>query len=104
VHQSPNERNYHVFYGFFAGLTDAERGQPVPLHCILPLGLTPSFPPPLAKYKVDKPENFRYMNKSGCYAVEKIDDKEDFDKMRVLYPPLASTGHSLNPSSYERLP
>ena len=40
----------------------------------------PSLP---AKLKLDKIENFRYLNKSGCYSVEKIDDKEDFEKMRV---------------------
>ena len=37
----------------------------------------------LAKYKLEKPEKYRYLNQSGCYTVERIDDKEDFDKMRV---------------------
>merc|ERR1712054_696138 len=52
AYQGPNERNYHIFYQFLAGATPEERNQ----------------------LKLQGPENFKYLNQSGCYTVDRMDD------------------------------
>jgi myosin-1 len=60
VKQAPNERNFHIFYQLLAG-ADAEmkRG----------LGLT-------------RPEDYRYLNQTGTYVVDGMNDGREFDAAR----------------------
>jgi len=37
-----------------------------------------------AKYKLNKIEDFRYLNQSGCTTIDKMDDEEEFQKMKVF--------------------
>jgi len=61
VHQSPDERNYHIFYCLLAGASKEER----------------------AALRLKSPEEFAYLNQSGCTKVPKIDDAADLEKVRA---------------------
>ena len=61
VHQSPDERNYHIFYCLLAGASKEER----------------------AALRLKSPEEFAYLNQSGCIKVPKIDDAADLEKVRA---------------------
>ena len=60
VFQPLKERNYHIFYQFVAGATEAERQE---------LGLVPV-------------EHFDYLNQGGAPQIESVDDAKDFNDTR----------------------
>lgn len=61
--QSPEERNYHVFYQMIAGAMAS---------------------PELAKELLLEPAHtFSYLNQSGCYTLEGVNDAEMFDQLRL---------------------
>jgi len=61
--QSSEERNYHVFYQMIAGAMAS---------------------PELAKELLLAPAHtFNYLNQSGCYSLEGVDDAEMFDQLRL---------------------
>ena len=60
VFQTKNERNFHIFYQLLAGLSP---------DLIEEFGLR----------KHPTPDEFYYLNQSGCYRVDRIDDLSDFN-------------------------
>ncbi|XP_046748908.1 unconventional myosin-IXAa-like isoform X4 [Diprion similis] len=60
VSQGKNERNYHVFYYLLAGASEQERK-------VLHLGTT---------------DQYNYLNKSGCYGLENIDERHEFSRLK----------------------
>jgi myosin heavy subunit len=66
IKQSPNERNYHIFYHLLAGASDSEK----------------------AKWYLTKAEDYHYLNQSDCYVVKDMDDAQCFkitkDAMKTL--------------------
>jgi len=57
ISQLPDERSFHVFYGLLAGAT-AQQKQQLQL--------------------LSGPADYSYLNKNGCYTVERMDDREDW--------------------------
>mmetsp|Transcript_42341 Transcript_42341/g.67881 ORF Transcript_42341/g.67881 Transcript_42341/m.67881 type:complete len:1247 (-) Transcript_42341:4136-7876(-) len=53
IHQQKNERNYHIFYQLTTN------------------------PEAKSKLDLDGPENYNYLNQSGCYKANHIDDVKD---------------------------
>ncbi|XP_076128082.1 unconventional myosin-VIIb-like [Alosa pseudoharengus] len=60
-HQAPNERNYHIFYCLLLGLPKDQKK-------ILSLG---------------KPEDYSYLQASGCISCEGKDDAADYNRIRT---------------------
>eukprot|EP01090_Pellita_catalonica_P010685 TRINITY_DN2211_c0_g1_i3.p1 TRINITY_DN2211_c0_g1~~TRINITY_DN2211_c0_g1_i3.p1 ORF type:complete len:1734 (-),score=312.63 TRINITY_DN2211_c0_g1_i3:863-6064(-) len=61
VFQSQGERNFHIFYMFMAGATAEEK----------------------AKYQLlSKPEDYNYLNQSGCTTADGIDDVKEWKDLR----------------------
>lgn len=61
--QSPDERNYHVFYQMVAaGMANKELRRDLLL---------------------EPPANYKYLNQSGCYTLEGVDDVKMFDQLRL---------------------
>ncbi|XP_014602153.1 PREDICTED: unconventional myosin-IXb-like isoform X2 [Polistes canadensis] len=60
VSQGRNERNYHVFYYLLAGANEQEK-QLLHLECC---------------------ERYNYLNKSGCYGLENIDERHEFSRLK----------------------
>ncbi|XP_033097030.1 unconventional myosin-IXa-like [Anneissia japonica] len=58
--QSPNERNYHVFYYLLNGATDQER----------------------EAFWLQKPQDYNYLNQSKCYTVDGTDERYEFNRLR----------------------
>ncbi|XP_074056522.1 unconventional myosin-X [Macrotis lagotis] len=56
VRQNPGERNYHIFYALLAGLENEDKEE----------------------FYLSVPENFHYLNQSGCVADVTINDKDSF--------------------------
>ncbi|XP_072461565.1 unconventional myosin-X [Notamacropus eugenii] len=56
VRQNPGERNYHIFYALLEGLGNEEKEE----------------------FYLSVPENYHYLNQSGCVADATINDKESF--------------------------
>lgn len=56
VRQNPGERNYHIFYALLAGLDQGEREE----------------------FYLSLPENYHYLNQSGCTEDKTISDQESF--------------------------
>uniref|UniRef100_A0A8C2W2Y6 Myosin X n=1 Tax=Chinchilla lanigera TaxID=34839 RepID=A0A8C2W2Y6_CHILA len=56
VRQNPGERNYHIFYALLAGLGPGEREE----------------------FYLSVPENYHYLNQSGCIEDKTINDQESF--------------------------
>lgn len=59
VYQSPDERNYHVFYQLTSAATDAQR----------------------AKFRLKRPEDYNYLNQSGCIRIAGTNDVQDFEEL-----------------------
>ncbi|XP_018913813.1 unconventional myosin-IXb isoform X2 [Bemisia tabaci] len=60
VSQARNERNYHVFYYLLAGASDAEKQA---LH-------------------LRAPEDYNYLNRSGCVTLDNVDEKYEFSRLK----------------------
>jgi len=60
VYQTPGERTFHIFYQLLAGASDAEANQ----------------------LQLYAPEHFFYLNQSACYAVDGIDDIQEYRDTR----------------------
>eukprot|EP00069_Balaena_mysticetus_P004277 bmy_17326T0 len=56
VRQNPRERNYHIFYALLAGLEHEEKEE----------------------FYLSVPENYHYLNQSGCVGDKTISDQESF--------------------------
>nr|XP_058917905.1 unconventional myosin-X isoform X2 [Kogia breviceps] len=56
VRQNPGERNYHIFYALLAGLERDEKEE----------------------FYLSVPENYHYLNQSGCVGDKTISDQESF--------------------------
>ncbi|XP_052766932.1 myosin-I heavy chain-like isoform X3 [Mya arenaria] len=61
--QSANERNYHVFYQFIAAAD----------HC----------PEIREQYRVGLLQSYAYLNQSGCYTLDGVNDSSMFDRLRL---------------------
>lgn len=66
--QAPNERNFHIFYQLLAGADDALRQE----------------------LYLDDPENFTYLNQSGCISIDGTDDAADFHENMVIIMKISS--------------
>ncbi|XP_076288851.1 unconventional myosin-IXa isoform X4 [Lasioglossum baleicum] len=60
VSQGRNERNYHVFYYLLAGANEQEKQL---LH-------------------LENSDRYNYLNKSGCYGLENIDERHEFSRLK----------------------
>ncbi|XP_043257794.1 unconventional myosin-IXAa-like isoform X1 [Colletes gigas] len=60
VSQGRNERNYHVFYYLLAGANEQEKQV---LH-------------------LENCDRYNYLNKSGCYGLENIDERHEFSRLK----------------------
>lgn len=58
--QVQNERNYHAFYQLCAGADDDMR----------------------SKLHIGRPDDYFYLNQSGCTEVEDVDDAEEFERTK----------------------
>ncbi|KAL1117614.1 hypothetical protein AAG570_003929 [Ranatra chinensis] len=58
--QGRNERNYHVFYYLLAGASEADKQQ---LH-------------------LQKVDYYYYLNRSGCYVLDNVDEKYEFSRLK----------------------
>ena len=54
--QAPDERNYHVFYQLLAG---GDKQQ----------------------YLLDDIKSYKYLNQSGCYKLDDVDDSKSFEQL-----------------------
>ncbi|XP_022328922.1 unconventional myosin heavy chain 6-like isoform X4 [Crassostrea virginica] len=61
--QSPDERNYHVFYQLVAGAMAAPEIQD--------------------QFFLLPQESYYYLNQSGCYQLQNVDDSKMFDRLRL---------------------
>ncbi|XP_052271099.1 unconventional myosin-VIIb-like isoform X2 [Dreissena polymorpha] len=61
--QSKSERNYHVFYQFIAGADAA--------------------PEIRERYRVGLVQSYSYLNQSGCYSLDGVNDSNMFDRLRL---------------------
>lgn len=61
--QSANERNYHVFYQFIAGAAASPEIQ--------------------ERFRVGTVQSYAYLNQSGCYTLDGVDDTTMFDRLRL---------------------
>ncbi|XP_069476602.1 unconventional myosin-X [Ambystoma mexicanum] len=61
VRQNPGERNYHIFYALLAGIEGEEK----------------------EAFYLLQPENYHYLNQSGCTADQTINDKENFQEVKT---------------------
>ncbi|XP_010225627.1 PREDICTED: unconventional myosin-X [Tinamus guttatus] len=59
VRQNPGERNYHIFYALLAGVEEREKDA----------------------FYLSMPENYHYLNQSGCTADKTISDKDSFKEV-----------------------
>uniref|UniRef100_U3IHW3 Myosin X n=1 Tax=Anas platyrhynchos platyrhynchos TaxID=8840 RepID=U3IHW3_ANAPP len=59
VRQNPGERNYHIFYALLAGVEEREKDA----------------------FYLSVPENYHYLNQSGCIADKTINDKDSFKEV-----------------------
>uniref|UniRef100_A0AAR2ISF7 Osteoclast-stimulating factor 1 n=1 Tax=Pygocentrus nattereri TaxID=42514 RepID=A0AAR2ISF7_PYGNA len=66
VSQNNGERNFHIYYQLLSGATKEQREN---------LGIT-------------TPDYYLYMNQSGTYTVEDVDDKKDFSETVVVFSSL----------------
>eukprot|EP00002_Diphylleia_rotans_P017738 TRINITY_DN343_c0_g2_i4.p1 TRINITY_DN343_c0_g2~~TRINITY_DN343_c0_g2_i4.p1 ORF type:complete len:1713 (-),score=401.63 TRINITY_DN343_c0_g2_i4:3715-8853(-) len=74
VQQAPDERNYHIFYQLTAGATEEER----------------------ETYHIRDAREYRYLNQSGCYSIDHVDDKEDFNRVKMALSVLNFTDEEID--------
>eukprot|EP01121_Diplochlamys_sp_Union-15-3_P003578 TRINITY_DN1350_c0_g7_i2.p1 TRINITY_DN1350_c0_g7~~TRINITY_DN1350_c0_g7_i2.p1 ORF type:complete len:1524 (-),score=391.20 TRINITY_DN1350_c0_g7_i2:27-4094(-) len=60
VHQGPGERCFHIFYQMMSGMTPEEKN----------------------KYHLTVPSECGFLNQSGCFEVEGMDDKKEWEHTR----------------------
>ena len=65
THQSEHERNYHVFYQLTAA---AQRDASL-----------------AAKYQVEPPASYHYLNQSASSRLDGVDDADKFDALRLAF-------------------
>lgn len=70
VTQNPSERNYHIFYQILAG-ADADMR---------------------AKYRLQPPSQYHYLNTSGCVSIEGVNDAEEYKEVLTAMKTLNFTG------------
>lgn len=74
VTQAKDERNYHIFYQFFAGIQDAVKSA---------LSDADLFGAPNRdRWKLTKPEDYNFINQSGCYTLRGVSDSDEFNATR----------------------
>ena len=56
VSPAPSERSFHIFYQLIAGCSSEERAQ----------------------FNLQNPDYYNYLRNSGCYTVERTNDREEF--------------------------
>jgi myosin heavy subunit len=61
IFQAQGERNFHVFYQMTIGMNAEEK----------------------ARYFLREPEYYNYINKSGCFRVDGVDESESLLEFRV---------------------
>ncbi|ELR11773.1 myosin IF, putative [Acanthamoeba castellanii str. Neff] len=61
VHQARNERNFHIFYQLLEGASPAEKQE----------------------FFLSKPQDYHYLNQSGCFTVSGVDDSSEFRATRT---------------------
>eukprot|EP00002_Diphylleia_rotans_P023810 TRINITY_DN4689_c0_g1_i1.p1 TRINITY_DN4689_c0_g1~~TRINITY_DN4689_c0_g1_i1.p1 ORF type:complete len:1837 (+),score=393.89 TRINITY_DN4689_c0_g1_i1:87-5597(+) len=61
VFQATDERNYHIFYQLTSGASPEEK----------------------AKYHILPADEYRYLNQSGCYKVDKVNDSDEFTRVKM---------------------
>ena len=71
VHQTPGERNYHIFYMLLSSITRD--------------------PPLASELRLKKAKSFKYLNQSGCYE---IDGRDDDDELAILKSSFDHVGFS----------
>jgi myosin heavy subunit len=74
VFQAQEERNYHIFYDLIAGCSPQEKKE---------LGLT-------------TPQDFRYLNQSGCFTLKNVNDVDAMKEVREAFHTLNFTKHEQN--------
>jgi myosin heavy subunit len=63
VYQNPNERNYHIFYQLLNGADSKMK----------------------SRLQLKNPNDFHYLNQSGCSAIDGVDDRAEFmDVLQAL--------------------
>jgi hypothetical protein len=70
VQQLPGERNYHVFYLLLSGASDEEKAQ----------------------WYLDDPEDYHYLNETGCYELEDVDEADEFAELDTALRCVGITG------------
>jgi len=60
VFQTPNERNYHIFYQLCVGLDASAK----------------------AKYRLADCTSYAYLNQSGCTSIDGVDDADEFSEVQ----------------------
>lgn len=75
VRQSSSERNYHIFYEMLAGAKPDEK----------------------KKYKLpESAQDFYYLNQSGCIEIPGVDDKKNFESLRLALTVLKMSSTELD--------
>lgn len=61
VQQAPDERNYHIFYNLLAGASKEQKKE----------------------WFLTKPQDYKYLNGSGCYTASGLVDEDDFERVKI---------------------
>ena len=61
--QAKDERNYHIFYQLLAGAA--------------------ANPEMKKEMHLESPSAYNYLNQSGCYTLDGVNDREMFDQLRL---------------------
>jgi len=74
VYQTPNERNFHIFYQLLAGASAQEKRD----------------------FVLGKPEDYYYLNQSECYTVDGVNDAADYKEVREAMDTIGMTADEQN--------